>query len=119
VPSANRPWGGGARFETGPGEGLAAEEHRVQMEVRRFLRAAVFGSYEFDATRFARARREHHERVERHFAARPGDLLTLDIVGGERWERLADFLGVEIPTHPFPHKGKKLSEKLASLEVDD
>jgi hypothetical protein len=104
----------------------AREPRRVDDETRRLQQAlharlarAVYGGEDFDAGRFARVRREHHERVRRHFASRPGDLLVLDIVGGEGWERLAPFFGLEVPTQPFPHKGKKLSEKLASLEVDD
>ncbi|MBX7196898.1 MAG: hypothetical protein K1X94_32915 [Sandaracinaceae bacterium] len=112
--SCKQHWGARA-----PLEGPMGEEHRVQMEVRRRLREAVYGGYDFDATRFLHARRDHHERVMRHFAARPSDLLVLDIVAGDRWDKLAAFLGLEVPTHPFPHKGKKLSEKLASLEIDD
>ncbi len=102
-----------------PLEGALALEHRVQMEVRKHLRDAVYGGYDFDATRFTLARRDHHARVTEHFRDRPNDLLTIDIVSGDRWEKLTAFLGLEIPTHPFPHKGKKLSEKLASLEIDD
>ncbi len=112
--SCKTHWGGRPPLEGGLGD-----EHRVQMEVRRLLRDAVYGGYEFDATRFLHARRAHHERVMHHFRDRPNDLLVLDLVGGDRWEKLAAFLGLEIPTHPFPHKGKKLSEKLASLEIDD
>ena len=44
----------------------------------------------------------HHDRVARYFAGRPEDLLTLDIVGGEGWEQLCPFLGMEIPDRPFP-----------------
>ncbi|GAB4212209.1 MAG: hypothetical protein OHK0013_34730 [Sandaracinaceae bacterium] len=91
----------------------------IQHVLHTFLVRRVYGGDDFEAGRFARVRREHLERVQRHFAGRPGDLLVLDIVGGEGWERLAPFLGLEVPTQPFPHKGKKLSEKLASLEVDD
>ncbi len=38
-----------------------------------------------------------------HFAERPGDLLVIDICGGDtRWEPLCKFLGVDVPTIPFP-----------------
>jgi hypothetical protein len=103
-----------------PGEG---EEHRIHMEIRRFLRAAVYASYEFDEARFVRAYRRHVDTVLRYFAGRPQDLLVLDICGGEGYEKLAPFLGVPIPSQPFPHKGKRLTERLAetlgNLEVDD
>ena len=112
--SCKTHWGGRAPLEAG-----LDDEHRVQREVRRLLREAVYGGYEFDAARFLQARRTYHERVLRHFRDRPEDLLVLDLVGGDRWEKLAAFVGAEVPTQPFPHKGKKLSEKLASLEIDD
>jgi hypothetical protein len=89
------------------------------MEIRRFLRAAVYGCYDYAPERFSRVYDEHVARVRRYFADRPGDLLELDICAGEKWERLAPFLGLPIPDGPFPHKGKKLSERMASLEVDD
>ena len=98
-------------------------EHDVHMQVRRFLRAAVYGSYEFHPERFVRAYERHVRAVMHHFRDRPGDLLVLDITRGEGWEKLAPFLGRAIPDAPFPHKGKRLSEKKAekmeNLEVDD
>jgi hypothetical protein len=41
--------------------------------------------------------------VRAYFASRPDDLLVLDVVGGEGWERLCPFLGLNAPTEPFPH----------------
>ncbi|WP_148588218.1 sulfotransferase family protein [Streptomyces sp. WAC01526] len=74
----------------------------VYVRVQRFLRAAVYGCHEFNAARFARVHRRHIEQVRRHFAGRDDDLLVLDIVGGQGYERLAPFLGVPIPDEPFP-----------------
>lgn len=119
--SCENHWAGRSPFEP-PKD----EEHRVHMEVRRFLRAAVYGCYAFSPARFARVREEHLARVRAYFAGRPSDLLELDVTTGDGWQKLAPFLGVPIPEHPFPHKGKSLSEKLASasekmanLEIDD
>jgi hypothetical protein len=121
--SCRNHWTGRSPYEEGPKEGLAAEEHRVHMEIRRFLRAAVYASYSMDDARFVRAYRRHTEDVKRYFADRPSDFLVLDIAGGEGWEKLAPFLGVAVPPSPFPHKGKRLTEKMAeklgNLEVDD
>jgi hypothetical protein len=48
-----------------------------------------------------RAGRAYHERgVLAHFADRPGDLLVIDICGGEGWEKLLPFLAGAMP--PFP-----------------
>lgn len=110
--SCKRLWAEGC----GRGDDQTASARR---ELRSLLGHAVYGTEEFDAGRFARAHREHVARVKRHFEGRPESLLVLDIAAGEGWERIAPFLGLEPPTQPFPHKGKKQSEKLASLEVDD
>lgn len=72
-------------------------------DMQRFLRAAVYGCHEFNPERFARVHRRHVEQVLRHFAGRDDDLLVLDIVGGDGYERLAPFLGREVPDHPFPN----------------
>lgn len=107
-------WSGRSPFEP-----IEDEEHRVHMEIRRFLRAAVYGCYDFSPERFARVRNEHHAAMRGYFAKRPGDFLELDVTVGDGWQKLAPFLGVPIPEHPFPHKGKSLSEKMANLEIDD
>ena len=116
--SCKNHWTGRDAFERGEGD-----EHRVHMEIRRFLRAAVYASYEFEPVRFARAYRRHVENVQRYFADRPRDLLVLNIAAGDGYEKLAPFLDVPIPASPFPHKGKRLSERMAekmgNLEVDD
>jgi len=77
-------------------------EDTSAMRVRGLLRAAVFGCYEFNQDRLARIYDEHVARVRRYFRDRPDDLLVLDIVGGEGWEKLALFLGYAPPDVPFP-----------------
>ncbi len=104
-------------------EGGTDDEHRIHMEIRRFLRAAVYAGYAFHAERFSRAYKQHEANVRRYFADRPSDLLVLNVAAGEGYEKLAPFLGVPVPPSPFPHKGKRLSERMAekmgNLEVDD
>lgn len=85
------------------GKGGEGEHARVYQEIQRFLRAAVYASYEFDEDRFRRVYRGHVQRVTGYFAGRDDDLLVLDIVAGEGYERLAPFLGVPVPGQPFPH----------------
>ncbi len=55
--------------------------------------------------------------VRDYFADRPGTLLELDVCGGENWRPLCSFLDREVPSEPFPHKGRKLSEKMKDLEL--
>jgi hypothetical protein len=73
------------------------------MEVRRFLRAAVYGCYGFSQQRFARVRLECMDALRAYFADRPRDFLQMDIAAGEEWEKLAAFLDVPSPTDVFPY----------------
>ena len=91
----------------------------LHLRVRRLLRAATYGCYDFDAERFSHVHRQHVANVKAYFADRPDDLLILPITDGAGWEPLCAFLGRPIPAEPFPHKGDKLSAKLRSLEVGD
>jgi hypothetical protein len=112
--SCKNHWTGRSPFEK-----IVSTEHETHMEIRRLLRAAVYGCYDFNAERFSRVYDEHVARVMKYFEHRPDDLLVMNIVAGDRWEKLAPFVGCPVIEAPFPHKGKKLSEKMASLEVDD
>lgn len=96
-------------------ETKAAETH---MRIRRFLRAATYGTYEFHPERFRHVYRKHVDDVRRYFADKPGKLLELRITDGEGFEQLCPFLGRPIPDQPFPHKGGALSARLAA-EVGD
>ena len=46
-----------------------------------------------------------------YFKNRPQDFLNLDIIGGEGWEKLCEFLGKPIPDVPFPRKRVKKYKK--------
>ncbi|OOZ36621.1 sulfotransferase family protein [Solemya elarraichensis gill symbiont] len=48
----------------------------------------------------------HRSSVKLHFADHPEKLLILNIPGGDGWECLCPFLGVDIPNVPFPHKNR-------------
>jgi hypothetical protein len=74
----------------------------------------VYASYDYLPDRFRRAYRRHVEDVKAYFADRPEDLLVLAVAQGEGFEKLAPFLGVPAPSQPFPHKGKRLTERLAA-----
>ena len=70
---------------------MPGHEDTSAMQVRGLLRAAVFGCYEFNQERLARIYDDHVTRVRMYFRDRPDDLLVLDIVGGEGWEKLRTF----------------------------
>lgn len=48
----------------------------------------------------------HNRDVLDHFAERPGDLLVMDLAGGDGWEKLCAFLGKPVPAGSFPHAKK-------------
>jgi hypothetical protein len=71
-----------------------------------FINACVYGSLRFDADRFRYVYDRHVANVHEYFDGRPDDLLTIDICGGEGWERLCEFLGEPVPAEPFPHQNR-------------
>lgn len=50
---------------------------------------------------------EHYKDVNKYFKNRPQDLLVLDIVSGDGWEKLCLFLKKPIPLKPFPFQNKQ------------
>jgi hypothetical protein len=70
--------------------------------MRRFIYGA--GS-PLDNEAIYRARyRAHNAAVLQYFAARPADLLVMDVTRGDGWDLLCPFLGLDTPGCPFPHK---------------
>jgi Sulfotransferase domain len=69
-----------------------------------FINACVFGSLRFNADRFRYVYETHLTNVSEYFRGRPDSLLTMDICGGEGWDRLCDFLDTPVPGEPFPHR---------------
>ena len=48
-------------------------------------------------------RRNRKRQILKYFADRPDDLLVINIIAGEGWEKLCPFLGISVPNKPFPH----------------
>ena len=94
--SLHRHWAGRPPFEDLPG----GETH---MKIRRFLRAAVYGTYVFNEQRLSLVHDGHVKGVKAYFKARPGDLLLMDICNGDKWDKLCPFLNASMPDAPFPH----------------
>jgi hypothetical protein len=87
-------------------------DEEVHLRMRQFLRAAVYGCYNFDPDRFSFVYDQHIRQVMEYFKDRPEDLLILDICSGEGFEKLAGFLDRPVPAEPFPHKGAVLSQQM-------
>ncbi len=67
----------------------------------------LYGTTEYDEDVFRERYRRHNREVLDYFADRPDDLLVLDILAGDGFEKLCPFLGVPIPDEPFPHRNKQ------------
>ncbi|MEA2600151.1 MAG: hypothetical protein QOF89_1143 [Acidobacteriota bacterium] len=81
---------------------------------QEFISACVYGSIGFSPDRFLHVYEAHRQNVERYFRDRPGDLLVLDICGGEGWEKLCPFLGADVPDTPFPHANEWMHQLLTA-----
>jgi hypothetical protein len=53
----------------------------------------------------------HNEDVCSYFSDRPKDLLLLNLINGDGWDKLCPFLGVEIRDDPFPHVKKAVNRQ--------
>lgn len=87
-------------------------DEEIHIRMRQFLRAAVYGCYNFDPARFSAVYDAYVVRVLEYFKDRPEDLLVIDICSGDGWDELAPFLDRPIPAALFPHKGAGLSRKI-------
>ncbi len=69
-------------------------------------RIELYGTPHFDPVVFTRVYHRHHAEVEEYFRGREGDLLKMDIGGGQEWEALLPFLGRPPLELAFPHSNK-------------
>jgi len=72
------------------------------LEMRRFLRAATYGVYEFSEMRMDFVYQQHFKEVTTYFENRKEDLLILNIDNGMNWKELCNFLNKKIPNCNFP-----------------
>ncbi|MGD1865337.1 MAG: sulfotransferase family protein [Phormidesmis sp.] len=70
-------------------------------------RMHIYESVTFDRDKFVAAYHRHYADVRRYFADRPDDLLEMNIVEGEGWEKLCPFLDLPVPEAAFPHRNKR------------
>ncbi len=77
----------------------------ARLETQRFkmnVRNVIFGSAVPREFLYKRKFLEYYERVVKDIPAHR--LLVMNIIEGDGWELLCPFLGVPIPSEPFPHE---------------
>jgi Sulfotransferase domain len=76
------------------------KRHRFKTYVRNYVYGSALPREFLYKKKFA----EYYQRVTNDI---PADrLLAMNIIGGDGWERLCPFLGVPIPSVPFPHENR-------------
>jgi hypothetical protein len=84
---------------------LDSRRRHVEANVARRARGEYDGTFlEVDLDGWATEMADHHARVRSYFGGRPDDLLVMDIAAGDGWELLCPFLGVAVPSVPFPRR---------------
>lgn len=93
--------------------GLTTPEQDANIHFYRFF---VYQTYHFHRARFAYVYDEHLRNVKHYFQDRSEDLLIINITAGEGWEKLAPFLGKDIPSTPFPWKNS-MEDRIKKIEA--
>jgi len=71
----------------------------------------LYGTERFDEDAFRRTWERYHADVREYLGDRPQDILYIDLVRGEGWEKLCAFLDKPVPERPFPLHNKSTWRK--------
>lgn len=96
-----------AQWNTKPVFDDSQAEKETNMQRRRLLRVAAYGTYTFNKERFDYVYDLHYKNVVEYFKDRPESLLIINIYAGEGWGKLCAFLNQPILEQPFPFSNKK------------
>lgn len=72
-------------------------------EFARSTRLATYGSEAYNAVRFEFVYQAHMTNVKWFFRKNLNSILVLDVIGGQGWEALCPFLGLNEPEVEFPN----------------
>lgn len=68
---------------------------------------------EIDINAWVRQWKKHHKAVREYFVNRKNDLIVMNIIEGDGWEKLCPFLGLTVPRKKFPHINSADQQKWA------
>jgi hypothetical protein len=86
------------------GAWLDSREHKVRQNLARSDYRFAFRKV--DREGWTREREAYLQALHAWFAGRDGDLLVIDIPGGDGWVPLCAFLGKPVPELPFPFENR-------------
>lgn len=75
---------------------------RTMNKFYKYTQLSTYGIVSYNEPQFSYIYDTYHKNVRRYFSNR-NDLLELDFFNGEGWEKICDFLNVEIPCQEFPN----------------
>jgi hypothetical protein len=75
----------------------------IDEDIPIMRRMTIYESVVFERETFVAAFERHHRDVKRYFSARPDDLLEMNIIAGDGWNKLCPFLDAPFPSVPFPY----------------
>jgi len=78
------------------------KKDRTLSDYQAGIRMKVFGALFPNEDQARKAYIRHHQDVLNYFKGREGDILILDIIGGDKPEKLFNFLGIKNPPKEFP-----------------
>lgn len=87
-----------------------------QNEAHNQLFMDLYGCTVFDEQKFLAGYEKFVGGVLQYFKNRPQDLLAINVVAGEGWEKLCPFLGQSVPEIPFP---KANVTQITWMNIDD
>lgn len=74
-------------------------------------RYEMFGVYDFNKDKLIESYKKHDEDVLDYFKDRPEELLILNIINGEGWDKLLPFIRKQIRDQNFPYVNKRNSNE--------
>lgn len=88
-------------------EYLRRKQDMPMSAAARKLRIDIYGVAEFDREMFGAAHDRHLADVKRYFSGRERDLLTMNIIEGDGWHLLCEFLEKDVPNVGFPRENSQ------------
>ncbi|MCB1157766.1 MAG: hypothetical protein H7A25_16540 [Leptospiraceae bacterium] len=82
-----------------------------KLEIRKFLRASVYGCYTYNRDRLSFAYDNYISSVKEYFKNEPEKLLIFDIYNGDGFKELCKFLNHPVPDIMYPKVDSKSSLK--------
>ena len=69
----------------------------------RETRLRMYGKPHYEREHWVHRYDEYHQGVDDYFRDRPDDLLKINFIEGDSWDKLCPFIGIsDIPDRPFP-----------------